>query len=253
MTGSFIRQGDKPDIGCGVPIIYLSEALAFWIMSAGAVPLLIPAFPPAGGWRCQLSLSQLVDGLDGLVLQGGADMSPSSYGEEPHCDEWCGDPRRDGYELAIVREFLNQRKPILGVCRGMQVLNVALGGSLYQDIPTFCDQAGYHRDLDRALDFTHRVDFCADGWLQSLYGSEGGNIISIHHQAVRKLGAGLVVEARSAEDGLIEGIRLEGDCYAAGIQWHPELQNPSDRSLLDPGPILEDFCRAARLRRDLGS
>lgn len=240
----------------------LLESLAHWVMSRGDLAFMIPT-SPGPEWNAPCRMAQLVDSLDALVLQGGADVCPRAYGEEPACPEWSGDPRRDGYELALVREFLHQQKPILGICRGMQLLNVALGGSLYQDIGSQFPKPICHRieedpppmglprrpsDLPGAC---HPVRFIEGSWLSQLYGASADRpVVSVHHQAVKRLGEGLSVEAISPDDALIEAIRLASEeQFALGLQWHPEIQPPGDAQFLDPDPILREFLGAAQRRR----
>jgi putative glutamine amidotransferase len=247
----------------GLPVLVLLESLAHWVMSRGDLAFLIPT-SPGPEWNAPCRIPELVNNLDALVLQGGADVCPRAYGEEPVCQEWCGDPRRDGYELALVQEFLEQRKPILGICRGMQLLNVALGGSLYQDVPSQFPNGVCHRSEGALIQKTptsgvhasHTVRFIESSWLQQLYQGRGQNhpVVSVHHQAVKRLGEGLSVEAVSPEDALIEAIRLDrSDQFALGLQWHPEIQPPNDPAYLDPEPILQAFRQAALQRRAEGA
>lgn len=266
ISASLVPAGSHPTLALGLPVLILLESLAHWVMSRGDLAFLIPT-PPAPEWNAPYRIPELVASLDGLVLQGGADICPRAYGEEPVCPEWSGDPRRDGYELALVREFLSQRKPILGICRGMQLLNVALGGSLYQDILAQLPEAICHR-IDEPVKPTmglpsstqpvpgacHLVEIVEDSWLSKLYpGKSRRPVLSVHHQAVKRLGEGLSVEAVSPEDELIEAIRLNSnEQFALGLQWHPEIQPPGDNAYLDPEPILESFRRAAVKRRAEG-
>ena len=249
VSASLVHAGTHPGLALGLPCLVMLESLAHWIMSRGDLSFLIPT-QPGPEWNAPSRVLELVDHLDALVLQGGADVCPRNYGEQPRNPEWCGDPRRDEYELALIREFLHQRKPILGVCRGMQLLNVAMGGSLVQDIPQERPSPVCHRDLTLGAHATHEISFTRAGVLEELYqGRRGGQVVSVHHQAVKRLGQGLVVEAVSPEDQLIEAIRLDDDRYFAwGVQWHPEIQPPGNSSYLDPGPILEHFRQAALQR-----
>lgn len=247
ISAALVHRGRYKDLALGLPVLVLLESLAHWVMSQGDVALMIPT-PPGPEWKAPHRWYDVVHSLDALVLQGGADIAPASYGEEPAHPDWGGDACRDAYELALLREFLQSGKPVLGICRGMQLLNVAMGGSLYQDIPEQYPNGGRHRDLEAALGAIHEVRFAPEGSLAQLYaGRAGGSVVSVHHQAVRRLGQGLRVEATSAEDGLIEAVRLEGPRYALGLQWHPEIQPPGDAQFLNPDPILEEFRAAARV------
>ena len=154
-----------------------------------------------------VSYTHLPEYLDGLLLQGGADVNPQSYGEEPMHPDWAGDMVRDAYEMELLHEFIEAGKAVLGICRGAQVINVALGGTLYQDIATQIEGAGtpVHDDYDRP---SHAIAWDKDSGLAKLYpGSSGGNVISIHHQSSKTLGRGLKVEARGESDGIVEAVR----------------------------------------------
>ena len=181
-----------------------------------------------------------------LMLQGGADVSPQAYGEEPLRPEWNGDAVRDAYELELVHEFMEARKPILGICRGMQLINVALGGSLFQDLPTQFPTASGHETpaYDRNI---HTVKFIAGGKFADWFGGRTeAKVVSIHHQAINRPGRGVVVEAEGA-DGVVEAIRWDGRSFVCGVQWHPEFHAQfADEDLLDCAPLLEAFLAAAR-------
>ena len=248
VSASLVPAGTHPTLAMGLPCLVMLESLAHWVMSKGDLSFLIPT-QPGSEWNAPNRIEALVETLDGLVLQGGADVCPRTYGEEPRHQDWCGDPRRDRYEMDLIEAFLRVRKPILGICRGMQLLNVALGGTLIQDIPQEFGTDVCHRG-SQALEAIHGVVFTPAGALSGLYGGEkGGRVVSAHHQAVKRLGRGLCVEARSQADGLVEAIRLQDDSrFAWGVQWHPEIQPPGNASFLDPTPILEEFRNAARTR-----
>ncbi|MFN3883554.1 MAG: gamma-glutamyl-gamma-aminobutyrate hydrolase family protein [Rhodocyclaceae bacterium] len=161
-------------------------------------------------------------------------------------ETWQGDPVRDAYELELVHEFMEAGKPILGICRGMQLINVALGGSLYQDLATQFPQPLEHESPSYDKHF-HWIDFASEGKMRQWFGGiDGGNVISIHHQAINRLGKGIVVEA-SAPDGVIEAIRWQGRGFVCGVQWHPEFHGRTGGTpLLECAPLLEAFLDAAR-------
>jgi putative glutamine amidotransferase len=216
-------------------------------MSEGALVYMIPS-PEAGS---PVTLAELAAPLDGLVLQGGTDLSPESYGETPLDPAWKGDRVRDLYEIALVKAFREQGKPVLGICRGAQLLNVAFGGTLYQDIKTQRPESVTHRDWEIYEDCQHGLRFEPGSKLAEIYaGQSEGRINSIHHQAIKDLGPGLQVEAKS-EDGLVEAIAaLEGP-YLRAVQWHPEFQRPAERELLDGRLILRDFLKHCEAGREL--
>jgi putative glutamine amidotransferase len=228
---------DTRQIFKGKTLLYAEESMLQWIMRHGALPMLIPRAYDG------FSIGELVEQVDGLLLEGGADVSPLSYGEAPLKPEWAGDCERDQYEITLIEACLRRDKPILGVCRGIQMLNVALGGTLYQDIQTALPDALVHRDWEQYDQLFHEVRIDSGSYLHRLFDTTGGTINSVHHQSVKALGRDLVVEAISPEDGIIEAVRLAGDNYAVAIQWHPEFQDPANGTLLDPSPVLNDFLR----------
>ena len=208
---------------------YLEHSVAEWIHSRHALAFLLPTSDRA---------SEYAQAVDGLVLQGGADISPLAYGEEPRKPEWAGDPERDRFEIALVQAFTAAKKPVLGICRGAQLVNVALGGSLHQDIPNHRGE-GYDQH-------SHCVRLEPGSRLAKLYGETGPReVVSIHHQAINRLGRDLVVEARAEEDGVIEAIRSRGTTYICAVQWHPEFHGRR-HGFLDGGPLLDEFLQAAR-------
>jgi len=239
----FHADKDRPVFN-GKPLYYLEASMARWVSSQGAVVYLVPA-PGVGAQAAAYAAD-----LDGLVLAGGVDVCPRSYGEEPLRPEWAGDAVRDAYEIALARAFIAEKKPVLGICRGHQVLNVALGGSLYQDIGQQIDGALVHRDKDIYDKNAHEIVIEGGSDLARVVGVAGrARVNSVHHQAVKALGEGLVIDARCAADGVVESIRLPGDTFVRGVQWHPEFTDESDPSLLDNAPILAAFQAAAGSRR----
>jgi putative glutamine amidotransferase len=223
---------------------YLEQEFARWVQSTGALAFMIPDVSEDA-----TTLADYTAELDGLVLQGGSDIAPQSYGEEPMRPEWAGDPPRDRYELELLARFMEADKPVLGVCRGHQLINVAFGGSLYQD--TLAQQPGARRHQDHAVydDNFHDVAIEPGTRLAALYpGVATARVNTIHHQAVKRLGGELVVEARSTDDGVIEAIRWTGPGYVFGVQWHPEFHDPVDTTLLDGRAILLEFLRCCESR-----
>ena len=232
---------------------YLEQSVAHWVMSRDVLVFMVPTVDKDGLiHRSEVRLADYARVLDGLVLQGGADVSPSSYGETPLAPQWAGDRYRDVYEMELVHEFIEAGKPILGICRGAQLINVAFGGTLYQDIATQVPDAHAHVDNDLYDDLYHEVTLVPGSALDALYPAERTlRVTSIHHQAVNRLGEGLAVEARSTEDGLVEAIKWSGPSYARGLQWHPEFH--ADReTLLASAPVMLDFLNACAQRRREG-
>jgi putative glutamine amidotransferase len=185
--------------------------------------------------------------LDGLLLMGGSDVCPESYGEKALRPDWNGDRIRDDYEIALLRAFMVQKKPVLGVCRGAQVINVAFGGTLYQDLGTQLSGALNHRNWDIYHRNTHATAIVPGSNLARLY--PGMTLIktnSVHHQAVKDLGRELAVEAWSEADHVVEALRWNGPSYVFAVQWHPEFHHREDASLIDDTAILDDFLAHAK-------
>ncbi len=163
---------------------------------------------------------------DGLLLPGGADVNPKMYGENPVPE--CGKPNiiRDGTEPEILAAFLEADKPVLGICRGAQILNVALGGTLCQDIKA--SQKINHSDFLHRANVTHKVSIKEGTKLYSIVGQKSLLVNSIHHQTVKGLGQGLTVCAKS-EDGFIEAIERPQNSFCLAVQWHPEHMAKKDK------------------------
>jgi len=210
--------------------LILSKAYAAAIAAAGGVPLLAAEF-------CPEALAEL---CGGLLLGGGDDLAPALYGEVPLNDSLHVDPERDAFEWALTRAFLQAGKPILGICRGCQVLNCLLGGTLYQDLPA---QLGAHH-LDSSL--RHDVVCREDSLLHRLFGRRFP-VNSTHHQAVRDAAPGLWVTACS-DDGVVEAIEATDGRFLIGVQFHPErLTGPHGDGLApDFAPLFRAFVDAAR-------
>jgi putative glutamine amidotransferase len=234
----------------GKTLQYLEQSIAHWLMAHGALVFMVPTTQSGGLTRAQVSMSDYVGVLDGLVLQGGADVSPASYGEEPLRPEWSGDRVRDLYEIDLLWECVIQQKPVLGVCRGAQLINVAFGGTLWQDIRTQVPDALGHVDHQAYDGHAHEIELVPGSGLGRLYPvQKRANVTSIHHQAIKDLGRGLAIEANSVPDGIIEAIRWSGASYVLGLQWHPEFHSKHGDSLLDCSPVLTEFLQSARGNR----
>jgi putative glutamine amidotransferase len=226
---------------------YLEQSVAHWVMSRDVIVFMVPTVNQDGLiHRSNIRVADYARVLDGLVLQGGADVSPMTYGESPLAPEWSGDRLRDVYEIELVHEFVEAGKPVLGICRGAQLINVAFGGSLYQDVRTQIPDAHQHVS-DEYEKHRHPIRFAPGSRLADLYQGVGDPCVtSIHHQSIKALGRGLRVEAWSDADGVIEAIRGNGASYVFAVQWHPEFHAPGDERTLDSAPILEEFLNAAR-------
>jgi len=246
ISACFMHADPERPLFTGKTLQYVEQSIAHWIMSTGALAVMIPS-PTGATQRGDVTLDHYAQWLDGLVLHGGADVSPRSYGEEPLQERWAGDRIRDEYEIDLVGAFEREGKPVFGVCRGLQLLNVAYGGTLYQDIQTQRPEALVHRNAAIYDHNFHTIDILPGSRLAGLYPELSRvKVNSIHHQAIKDLAAGFVVEAVSNEDGLIEAIRREDASkpYMAAVQWHPEFHHPLSDTI-DDAALLEDFLAAA--------
>ena len=234
---------------------YLEQSVALWLIRGGALPVMIPALESKSLVRREnLDLEQYVDALDGLVLQGGNDVSPASYGEQPLQPQWHGDAIRDRYEMELIQAFVNAGKPVFGICRGLQILNVAFGGTLWQDLPTQCPGTIHHINEGLYEKNIHALAITPGGWLHDLYpGQSTYTVNSIHHQGIKTLAKGFDVEAVCPADGRIEAIRRAHGSFIAAVQWHPEIDAPATPSSFNDRPILDSFIQAARDRRPHGN
>ena len=234
----------------GKTLQYLEESVAHWVMSRDVLVFMIPTVGHQGMLHpSNIRLRDYAKHLDGLLLQGGADLSPQSYQEIASSPEWPGDRVRDMYELELLHEFIESGKPVLGVCRGCQLINVAFGGTLYQDIATDVPTANAHvnEEYDQ---HRHGVHFPDGSTLLNMFpGRRDAIVNSIHHQAVKTLGRDLNIEAVSASDGIIEAVRYRRAPFVMGVQWHPEFHRAGGPELLDCTPLLDTFLRVARETR----
>ncbi len=182
------------------------------VAAGGGVPVVLPP---------QLDLaSEVMSHLDALVISGGPDIHPSLYAHPPHPNLGPNEPATDAWELALLNAALERDLPILAICRGMQLLNVAYGGTLWQDINTELELGEAHRQKARGSEVTHDVEVEPGTRLAELTGGGTVAVNSFHHQAVQDLGAGLVISAR--DQGLVEAIEDPARPFVVGVQWHAE-------------------------------
>ena len=186
----------------------------------GAIPLII-AFPDDVSKVDQLA-QDYVQLIDGLMLPGGPDVDPTFYGEEPHPKIGMTLYQKDRFEIALIKAELAADKPIFGICRGIQIMNVAMGGTLYQDLESqYPELKIQHPQATLGQFATHHVELTAGSKLAKLYGQSTIKVNSRHHQAVKAVGKGLKVTA-VAPDGVIEGMESTDTDLFLGVQWHPE-------------------------------
>ena len=224
-----------PEVLPGIKIYEARESNTNAVEDAGGIPLIAPY------WKDPEIIKQMVTMADGIFVSGGADVEPSEYGEEKRSECQATIPERDAFELALIKEALEQDKPMICICRGMQILNVALGGTLYQDLQLNTGTTIDHPDYVSYLTGFHDVKVETDSKLYGIFGKETMFVNSLHHQGIKDLAPGLKVAA-TAPDGLIEGVELPGKTYVVGYQWHPEMM-PANEMYSKLFGALMDECK----------
>lgn len=194
--------------------VYVHEDYHKSIARNKAIPLILPYTSP------ELAI-EMIDLCDGIILSGGEDVDPFFYGQEPHLHLGETIPQRDEVEIAMVKYALDRELPLLAICRGVQILNVALGGTLIQDIPSTMKEPIQHsQKVDRSRE-THWVTLDKESKLYQIFGEESVRVNSLHHQALDRIANDLNVVAK-ATDGIIEAVEYAHSPFAIGVQWHPE-------------------------------
>ena len=217
------------------------------VTGAGALPVLIPSLAPP------LPLEQLLAGLDGLLLTGAySNIEPHHYDGGPSYEGNLHDPARDATSLSLVPLAIRMRVPVLAVCRGLQEVNVALGGSLHQKVHEVSGHDDHREDLEAPVDeqygLAHPVRL--SGSLAAIAGSDSAMVNSLHGQGIARLGEGLRVEAQ-APDGLVEAVRLDSpDSFLLAVQWHPEWKVADNPFYLGIFQAFGAACRARAAHRD---
>ncbi len=223
------------------PIVGVPETYAQALYEAQAAPMLVPLSMP---------LEQVLEVFwplaDGLLLAGGGDIDPARFHGQPHPKVAEVYPDRDEVELALARRAVEEGVPLLAICRGIQVLNVALGGTLYTDIPDQVPDAVTHRGQGPLRNLcAHQVRVAADSRLAAILGASELCVNSFHHQGIKDLAPGLTPVAWS-DCGLIEAVEIPGHPFAIGVQWHPELMVRHDSTPMRA--LFRAFAQAARTR-----
>lgn len=228
-----------PDMGRNVfgpkRLSYIENDMANYVVRKGILPVLIPDVADE-------YLEDILVEMDAFVFQGGVDLAPETYGENP-IGRWKGDAYRDQYELKIMDYAIKNSKPVLGICRGFQLMNAYFGGTLYQDTLTQNPEAEDHRSAESYDTIKHPINFVEGKFFEELYADEKAPYVNtIHHQAVKDLGNDLEVFATSP-DGLIEafGYTKEPEGKVMGVQWHPEFFHTIKDELIDAEKLYNTF------------
>ena len=224
--------------------LYDEKLESYWMLpgyaqgleAAGAVPVILPLTTD------QEALERYAQTFDGFLFPGGHDLDPALYGQNPtdQCGTVC--PQRDSMERKLFPLALETGKPMLGICRGIQLFNVMLGGSLYQDIPTECPSDVEHHETPPYDKVAHQVQVEEGTPLFEAVGVREMGVNSYHHQGIKTLGKGLKVAAK-APDGMVEAVYLPDHRFALGVQWHPEFSRLSDEN---SRKIFSAFVRACQ-------
>ena len=200
---------------------------------AGGLAVLLPPDP-----QLVDQPEEAIELLDGLLLAGGADIDPASYGQASHAETQDSVPERDAFEIALTRAAIERDLPLLGICRGMQLINVALGGTLNQHLPEHLGHEEHRRVIGTFDGSEHDVEVIDGTLAMDVIGAGVHGTKSHHHQGVEQLGESLRVGARSPSDGLVEAIELPDRSFVLGVQWHPEADTRS--------PVIGGLVAAAR-------
>ena len=219
ITGSVI-QGEFS------PILTVRETYIKALNVEGIAPIMFPIL------ECTDCMDEILDRIDGVVIQGGIDVSPLTYGENPTKESLDFHIVRDHFELKLIEKCLERRIPLLGICRGLQIINVFFGGTLSQHLDTENASVIHHRGKE-FKETIHFISTRENSIVRDCFG-ERGIVNSIHHQAISELGEGLIATSY-ADDHIIESIEYSGDSYIHGVQFHPEQMNstPGDKIFID--------------------
>lgn len=232
--------GITPSLETNESKIYTPTSYPKAVIQAGGTPVFL------NFTRDDEMIEQYAAMADGFLFSGGDDVNPASYGEE---QIWgCGDvcPLRDDFEIKLLKVLVEKypEKPVLGICRGAQVLNVAMGGTLYQDLQTQVEGCIRHQQQQSSHYASHKAMMTEGSKLHAIYGSTEVTVNSFHHQAVKDVGEGLVVTAR-ASDGVVEGLEKPDHPYFIAVQWHPERQVEGPHHP-EHKPLFQSFVDACR-------
>lgn len=215
----------KRSFSKGVELQHIQLPYIKFVEAGGGAPLLVPNLTDLS------SIPEMVDRLDGLIIIGGVDVDPQLYGEENTHSKGC-DLTRDKMEIALVKEARRQLKPLMGICRGLQIINTAFQGTLFQDLLQAIDGAQKHHREPEEPEIYHQILLVRRSFLNDVFEVNELNVNSSHHQSVAVVGKGLSVLA-AAQDGVIEALECPDDRCTMAVQWHPErmLDDPKQVAL----------------------
>lgn len=234
-------NGDRPPFEGEEPTTYLRTRYVKAIETLGGIPLLLTTMVQ------KASIRRVLEKMDGILITGsGPDLDPALYGEKSRLSFRMMGPERANFELTLTRLALRRDLPILGICGGMQILNVAFGGTLIQDIAHEITSPLEHQQKGEGAELTHMVQIERGSRLFHIVNKGGVKTNSFHHQAVKKVAPGFRVSARS-EDGVIEGIEKPTRSFVVGVQWHPEYLFPHQE---ETRKLFRAFLKAAVTHRD---
>lgn len=227
----------------GLERTYVNHDYVQAVELAGGIPVLLPVIENEEDVERQLA------GVDALILSGGYDLQPRCYGEEPLEEMGFVWPEMDHHQLAAAKAARRLHKPMLGICRGMQILNVAFGGTLYQDIGKQTASGQQHVQKGRRQFSSHQVLVETESLLADIIGAGSVPVNSFHHQAVKDPADGFRISAR-AQDGIVEAIEAARADWIIGVQWHPEMMAQRDETMLK---IFKRLVKEANKRREEGT
>jgi len=235
VSACFLYPDESRPVHGPKTLMYLEQDMAKYLSGNERYVELIPYI------NDKHALHSYVDMCDAIVFQGGTDLAPESYNEKP-IGAWKGDAYRDAYELHLFDIAFNLNKPILCICRGMQLMNVYFGGTLYQDLKTQFPDAIVHRNAKAYDTHSHRITLLKNTILHDAYGMDTAVVNSVHHQAVKRLGRGLDIEAFSLPDQVIEAVTYTANHrFILGVQWHPEFAYTLSEEHMDQSVLLNRF------------
>lgn len=209
----------------GMERVFINQSYVRAVENSGGVPIVIPVNTNKENIKRQIAL------VDGIIISGGIDVNPTLYNEEPIPGLGEVHPETDEFDIEAIRVTLEMKKPILGICRGLQVINIALGGTLYQDLN--CSECSKIKHIQNTKPYlgTHYIEIKEKSHISEVLGNKI-LVNTYHHQSIKRLGKELEAIAYS-NDGIIEAIQGKGDTFLLGVQWHPELMIEKDERMLN--------------------